>query len=72
MNNTHFTSFELIKSKLTENCIKLKLSSYYHTIVMRSVMKLICTWCWLRIYCLTTVKSKDYQKFEWYWDVAWW
>ena len=43
MNNTHFTSFELIKSKLTENCIKLKLSSYYHTIVMRSVMKLICT-----------------------------
>ncbi len=43
MNNKHFTSFELIKSKLTENCIKLKLSSDYHTIVMRSVMKLICT-----------------------------
>ena len=38
----------------------------------RSAMKLICIWCWLRIYCLTTVKSKDYQKFEWHWDAAWW
>jgi len=38
----------------------------------RSAMKLICTWCWLWIYCLATVESKDYQKFEWYQDAAWW
>ncbi len=31
---------------------------------MRSAMKLICMQCWLWIYCLATVKSKDYQKFE--------
>ncbi len=37
-----------------------------------SAMKLICTWCWLQIYCLATVKSRDYQKFEWHWDAAWW
>ena len=37
-----------------------------------SAMKLICTRCWLRIYCLATVKSRDYQKFEWHWDTAWW
>ena len=41
-------------------------------IVLRSAMKLICTRCWLRIYCLATVESKDYQKFEWHWDAAWW
>ncbi len=37
-----------------------------------SAMKLICTRCWLRIYCLATVESRDYQKFEWHWDAAWW
>ncbi len=26
----------------------------------RSAMKLICTRCWLQIYCLATVKFKDY------------
>ncbi len=36
-----------------------------------SAMKLICTWCWLQIYCLATVKFKDYQKFEWHQDAAW-
>jgi len=40
--------------------------------IRRSAMKLICTWCWLQIYCLATVKSKNYQKFEWHWSAAWW
>ncbi len=37
-----------------------------------SAMKLICMQCWLRIYCLATVESKDYQKFEQHWEIAWW
>ena len=40
--------------------------------LIKSAMKLICMQCWLQIYCLATVKSKDYQKFEWYQSVAWW
>ncbi len=35
-----------------------------------SVMKLICMQCWLQIYCLTKVKFKNYQKFEWHQNVA--
>jgi len=37
-----------------------------------SAMKLICTRCWLRIYCLAIVESRDYQKFERHRDAAWW
>ncbi len=39
---------------------------------IQSAMKFICTRCWLRIYCLATVESKDYQKFEWHQNAAWW
>ncbi len=46
--------------------------SMNNTLKKRSAMKLICTRCWLRIYCLATVESRDYQKFEWHQDAAWW
>ncbi len=44
----------------------------WYSLIIWSAMKLICTWCWLQIYCLATVKSRNYQKFEWYQDAAWW
>ncbi len=56
-------------NKVAEKIIVVQL---FYTAEIKSVMKLICMQCWLQIYCLATVKSKDYQKFEWHWDVAWW
>jgi len=81
-NSTH-QELELdIKSVKNRNikqhvCLFFALSFHItHCIVYilhyRSAMKLICTWCWLRIYCLATVESKDYQKFEWHRSAAWW
>ncbi len=57
---------------LLNQSLKSNLFIYLSHNDMQSAMKLICTWCWLRIYCLATVESRDYQKFEWHRDTAWW
>ncbi len=52
----------MFAEKLLVNKNELQISIKYNEV--ESAMKLICTRCWLRIYCLATVESRDYQKFE--------
>ncbi len=67
---TQLNQHQMILEKTWMNKINLVIDMWINS--LQSAMKFICTWCWLRIYCLATVKSKDYQKFEWHWNAAWW
>jgi len=40
--------------------------------VYKTILKIFNLVYWLQIYCLVTVESRNYQKFEWHWDAAWW